>query len=66
MPEDDEMPPDPIAALIANIDQVQATMPHIARMARIHFDAYINEGFNERQALYLAATQLLQNPGTAP
>jgi hypothetical protein len=60
------MPIDPLAVLQAEIDQMIATTPELARAARGAFDAYQGQGFTANQALYLTAVQLQSNPGNAP
>lgn len=57
---------DPLPAMIANLDQVIATAPHLARVARGLFDAFTGAGFAEKQALYLTASHLISTPGSAP
>lgn len=49
---DDELV-DPLAALIAEIDQWARNASHIARAQKAHFDALIEAGFTEAQALHL-------------
>jgi hypothetical protein len=62
----DENPVDPLAVLRAEIDQMVALAPEVARTARAWFDAFVREDFTEKQALYLAAAEILQSPGTPP
>lgn len=62
----DDQPHDPLIALRAQLDQAIAMAPELARTTRGYVDAYLAEGFTERQALYLATAQILQHPGTAP
>jgi hypothetical protein len=57
---------DPLPGLRANLDQMAAMAPEIARVARAWFQAFGEQGFTDTQALYLTAAQILQNPGTAP
>jgi hypothetical protein len=57
---------DQLAVLRAEIDQMAALAPELARVAHAWFDAFKEAGFDDKQALYLAASQVLQNPGTAP
>lgn len=64
MPQDD--PIDQLAVLRAEIDQMVKLAPEIARTARAWFDSFRAEDFSEKQALYLTASQVLQNPGTPP
>ena len=66
MSDDDTDPADQLAILRAQIDQMVALAPELARSAKGCFDAFQAEGFSERQALYLAAAQMLQNPGAPP
>lgn len=63
-PQDD--PVDHLHALRAGLDQVIAVAPEIARTAKGYHEAFTAEGFSNSEALYLAACQLLQKPGTAP
>jgi hypothetical protein len=62
----DEKPIDQLAVLRAQLDQNMALCPELARMARAIYDAFKAQEFTDSQALYLAAVQMLQNPGTAP
>lgn len=57
---------DPMPAILAQVDQTIATAPHIARMAHGYYQAFADEGFTDKQALYLTATQLHGTPGTSP
>jgi hypothetical protein len=61
-----ENPVDPLVVLRAEIDQMVALAPEVARTARGLFDAFVKEGFTEKQALYLTAAEILQSPGTPP
>ena len=61
-----EDPEDPLPALRAQMDQMLMLAPELARAARAFFDAYKAQGFEDKQALYLTAAQLLQDPGTPP
>lgn len=61
---DDEL--DQLAALRAGLDQSIAIAPEVARVTRGFFDAFVGQGFLPAQALYLAACQMFQNPGSAP
>jgi hypothetical protein len=65
-PSDEPDPLDQLAVVRAEIDQLQALAPEGARVARAWYDAYRNQNFTDRQALYLAAAQVLQNPGVPP
>lgn len=60
-PEDDPLP-----AMIAKVDQLAMEAPIVARCARAFFEAFNEAGFNEAQATYLTACQILQDPGSAP
>lgn len=59
-------PVDQLAVLRAEIDQMVKLAPELARTAMAWFEAFTAEGFNEKQALYLTASQILQTPGTPP
>lgn len=59
-------PVDPLPVLQAEIDQMVALAPELARAAYGAFSAYQAEGFTANQALYLTAAQLHQSPGDAP
>lgn len=60
----DDLPDDSLPGLIASIDQLVALAPQMARAGRGLFDAYLDEGFSEAQAM--AAAQLIQDPGSPP
>lgn len=62
----DDLPIDPLAVLQAEIDQMIANAPELARAAQGLFGAFRGEGFSANQALYLTAVQLQSNPGNAP
>lgn len=66
MTEHDHYPDDPLPGLIAGIDQMLAIAPHLARTAMGFYEAFRAEGFTDSQAVYLAAVQLKDDPGTAP
>lgn len=66
MNEPEPDPLDELAMLRAQLDQAIALAPELARAARGYFAAFAACGFTDKQALYLAAAQLLQNPGAAP
>lgn len=66
MTEPESDPLDELAMLRAQLDQAIALAPELARCARGYFDAFAECGFSEKQALYLAAAQMLQDPGSAP
>ena len=57
---------DPLVVLRAEIDQMIALAPEVARAARGMFQAFKAEGFTDSQALYLIAVQLKDTPGKAP
>lgn len=59
-------PEDPLPKMIADLDQLAAMAPQLARMARVWFDAFEAEGFNAAQALYLSACTIVQDTGKAP
>jgi hypothetical protein len=59
-------PQDSLAILKAAIDQQIALAPEIARAAYGQFQAFTEEGFTAKQALYLTAVQLQESPGQAP
>jgi hypothetical protein len=48
-------PVDPLPAMLAAIDQALKMVGEQARVTKAHYDAYIEQGFNNKQALYLAA-----------
>lgn len=62
----DDVPTDPLSALVAGIDQMLMVAPQLARAAAGWHDAFKAEGFTDSQALYLTACQLHQQPGSAP
>jgi len=57
---------DQLAVLRAQMDQLVKLAPEIARCARAWMDAFRGEGFDDKQALWLAVCELLQNPGAPP
>jgi hypothetical protein len=63
---DEPMPPDPLGAMIAEIDQIIANSKEIARMNKGLFDSYLEAGFTEKQALYLTGCMTTGKPGDAP
>jgi hypothetical protein len=63
---DKDEPIDQLAVLRAQLDQMIAIMPEMARTAWAWFGVFQGEGFSDKQALYLTACQMIQNPGTAP
>jgi hypothetical protein len=66
MHDDDEDPVDPLPQLRAEMDQMIAIMPEIARTGFNWYRAFMGEGFSDTQALYLTACELIQHPGKAP
>ncbi len=56
--------PDPLPDLIANLDQAVAMAPHLAKMAMGWYDAFLGQGFDPKQSLYLTAVQIIQHPGS--
>ncbi len=65
----DEEPVDPLPAMIAEMDQalktILASLPAWAEITRQRYLALIEEGFTDRQALFISAAQwlTLQTPG---
>jgi hypothetical protein len=59
----DFSPDDQLALLRAQLDQAEMLFPLIGGVAKAFFDAMSAVGFNETQALYLAAAQLHSTPG---
>ena len=53
---------DPLPAIIAELDQALAMAGQGARVAKGLFDAYVEEGFTEKQALYLVACTMNGGP----
>jgi hypothetical protein len=53
--EHDETPFDRLPSLLAEIDQALAMASELARYQKGLYDGYIEAGFTERQALYMAA-----------
>lgn len=66
MNEDDITPNDPLVTLRAELDQMIAMAPELARAVRGAFEAYVSEGFTDKQALYLTAVQFKDHPGPPP
>ena len=62
----DESPIDPLPGLLADLDQALAMAGQIARLVKGHFDAFVEEGFTEKQALYLAIAHVSGGPGEPP
>jgi hypothetical protein len=56
-------PIDGLAVLKAELEQVAMHMPLIAENARQWFKAFQDEGFTEKQALYLTAVEIIRSPG---
>ncbi len=63
MPDQDFTPQDELAVLRAQLDQAAALAPLVADLVRAFFTAFVEKGFSEQQALYLAMAQVLSNPG---
>lgn len=59
-------PVDQLAVLRAELDQMLALAPELARCARAWFEAFRSEGFTEKQAGYFTAVQMIRSPGEAP
>ena len=59
----DDEAADWLASLRADIDQIVASAPELARIYRGLFDAFRRGGFTEGQALYLAVSHF---KGTGP
>jgi hypothetical protein len=60
---EDEIPYDPIPALEAELEQLEVSIPRIAKIAKVWFDGFVAEGFEPRFAVYLTACELFQSPG---
>jgi hypothetical protein len=56
---------DPLPKMIADLDQALEMAGQVARMTRGHYEAFIEEGFNDKQALYLAIAYL-RGPSEPP
>jgi hypothetical protein len=56
MPED--KPFDPLPGFLAEMDQMLKIVPQLARYAKGLFDAFVEQGFTEEQALRLTMNQL--------
>jgi hypothetical protein len=61
----DETPADPLPKLLADIDQALVMLKERARYERGAFEAYVDAGFTDAQALYLTA-QILRLPPSLP
>jgi len=61
----DEAPIDPLATMIAELDQFLANMGQLARLQKGMFDEYVEAGFSEKQALYLAAAHFRSDGGSS-
>jgi hypothetical protein len=61
----EETPHDPLPALLAEIDQTLKMAGELARVVRTYYDAFLEEGFNDRQALYAAITWI-KGPSEPP
>ena len=66
MTDDQNIPEDPLPAMIAALDQSLSVLPHLAHATWRCFEAYKAEGFTDSQAVYLAACQMHGGPGEAP
>lgn len=66
MSEEPDGPFDPLPGLRAEIDQALEMASDLARMAKAWYDAFIEQGFAPRQALYLTAVQMKGDPGDPP
>jgi hypothetical protein len=55
---DEEHPVDPFHKLLADIDQAIAVSGELARYQKGLYDAYIEAGFTEKQALYMASEHM--------
>lgn len=65
-PDNPDYPADPLAILRAQLDQGIALAPELARGVRAYYDAFTQQGFEDKQAMYLTACQMLQTPGPPP
>lgn len=63
---DNAEPVDPYPAIIADIDQALAMAGQVARVVRGNYEAFLAEGFTEKQALHAALVYVLSNPGETP
>lgn len=52
---DNDQPVDPLPALVAAMEQALMYAPMIARQNKALYDAHVEQGFTEKQALYLTA-----------
>lgn len=67
MSEDHEdQPIDPYPGIIADIDQALAMASQVARIVRGNYEAFLAEGFTDKQALYAAIAYVQGNPGPTP
>jgi hypothetical protein len=67
MPDDEQPDPvDQLAVMRAQIDQMAMLAPDIAKLAHNWFHTFRAQGFDDKQALYMAAVQMIQNPGVPP
>lgn len=57
---------DPLPQIRADIDQAIATIPELVPLAKAWYDGFVDQGFSDRQALYLTACQMHSSPGNAP
>lgn len=60
---DGPAPDDPLPAMLAKVDQQVAMAPHLAKAAKGFHAAFVAEGFQPHEAVYLVAVQLMGDPG---
>jgi hypothetical protein len=65
-PEGMPEPEDHLVAMRAELDQLIAVAPELARVVRGVFDAFKAEGFTDIQALYLTAANVNDQPLSPP
>lgn len=61
----DLSPDDPLPAIRAEVDQLLANAPLYAEAIKGLYNTYTDQGFTEKQALYLAVTHV-KGPGPPP
>jgi len=61
----DDAPDDPLPAMIAGLDQALEMAGEVARVVHGHYQAFLAEGFTEKQALY-AAVMWIKGTGEPP
>jgi hypothetical protein len=59
-------PDDPLPGMIAEIDQLVAVAPQLARAVHGIYSAYRDQGFSDAQAIYLVAATISDNPLDPP